>query len=121
MRKHAADREGPSGNLNFNAMKSLLRPFLDPSSSLSVARGMLDSDSILAGPRASNVYGLVRTWRIFLLYNAKLVPDSFNARASKSWAGNRERGLREIVSANAKLGTRIFEIELRAAAASDER
>ena len=38
---------GPQGNFSkFDALRSPLRPFLGPSSALSVARGRLDSDSI---------------------------------------------------------------------------
>ena len=49
VRKQAATRGGPSPKeifVKFDTLSSLLRPFLDPSSALSVALDRLDSDSI---------------------------------------------------------------------------
>ena len=54
----------------FDVLRSLLRPFLDYSSALSVALGRLDSDSIWhVHTSASNMWFgslLIRTSRIFL-------------------------------------------------------
>ena len=49
MRKHAAAKRGLSPKENFfkfDALRSLLRPILDPSSALYVVLARLDSDSI---------------------------------------------------------------------------
>ena len=47
---------------NVSNLRSLLRPFLDPSSALSVALGRLDSDSIYH-IHVRQIYGLVAYWQ----------------------------------------------------------
>ena len=54
----------------FNALRSLLRSFLDPSSALSVALGRLNSDSIYH-VHMRRIYGLVAYWfehRVYFLH-----------------------------------------------------
>ena len=61
-----------------DALRSLLRPFLDPSSALSVALSRLDSDSIWHF-HMRRIYGLVAYWfehHVCFCTNTKLVPDS---------------------------------------------
>ena len=138
VRKHAAARGSKDPQGKFDALRSLLRPFLDPSSALSVALGRLDSDSIWYTSMC--VEHMV--WfehRVYFCTNTKFVSDSFHA-CSKKLGGDRERGLHEIVAANAAVGTGIFISKfaiaqprkrrtlqpgpnnaIRAAAASDER
>ena len=68
----------------------LVRPFLDPSSALSVALGRLDFDSIL--PTSACVEYMV--WfehRLYYCTNTKSVPDSLHACIRKLGGGQRTR------------------------------
>ena len=96
VRKHAAARgvllgHSPQGKFfKFDVLRSLLRPILDPSSTLSIA---LDSDSI---------------WHVHTRQICMYVFYTPSMCASNSWARDRKRGLHQIFAAEAALGTGIL-------------
>ena len=74
-----------------DALRSLLRPFLDPSSALSAALGRLDSDSIWH-VHMRRIYGLVAylfEHLVCFCTNTKLVPDSLHTCIKR--LGGRQR------------------------------
>ena len=87
VQKYAAAR----GSFAAKALRSLLRPFLDPSSALSVALGSAGWILIQFGTSTCVEYMVWFEHRVYFCTNTKSVPDSLHACIKKLGGGQRTR------------------------------